>query len=131
MKYMLDTNAVSLLIKGNQSLMNKVDGVDMSQLFISSVTLGEINFGLAKKGNLRLQAIVQRFIRHVDVLPWDEDVADFYGKLKAELLRQGKVLSPLDMMIAAHAFAVNATLITNDKAFSQVSSLRVEDWSKW
>ena len=128
---MLDTNAVSLLIKGNQSLMNKVDGVDMSQLFISSVTLGEINFGLAKKGNLRLQAIVQRFIRHVDVLPWDEDVADFYGKLKAELLRQGKVLSPLDMMIAAHAFAVNATLITNDKAFSQVSSLRVEDWSKW
>jgi len=129
-KYMLDTNAVSLLIKGNQSLMNKVDGVDMSQLFISSVTLGEINFGLAKKGNLRLQAIVQRFIRHVDVLPWDEDVADFYGKLKAELLRQGKVLSPLDMMIAAHAFAVNATLITNDKAFSQVSSLRVEDWSK-
>lgn len=130
MKYMLDTNAVSLLIKGNQSLMNKVDGVDMSQLFISSVTLGEINFGLAKKGNLRLQAIVQRFIRHVDVLPWDEDVADFYGKLKAELLRQGKVLSPLDMMIAAHAFAVNATLITNDKAFSQVSSLRVEDWSK-
>lgn len=127
---MLDTNAVSLLIKGNQSLMNKVDGVDMSQLFISSVTLGEINFGLAKKGNLRLQAIVQRFIRHVDVLPWDEDVADFYGKLKAELLRQGKVLSPLDMMIAAHAFAVNATLITNDKAFSQVSSLRVEDWSK-
>ena len=127
---MLDTNAVSLLIKGNQSLMNKVAGVDMSQLFISSVTLGEINFGLAKKGNLRLQAIVQRFIRHVDVLPWDEDVADFYGKLKAELLRQGKVLSPLDMMIAAHAFAVNATLITNDKAFSQVSSLRVEDWSK-
>lgn len=113
---MLDTNAVSLLIKDSQPLMNKVDEVNMSQLSISSVTLGEINFGLAKKGNLRLQAIVQRFIRHVDVLPWDEDVADFYGKLKAELLRQGKVLSPLDMMIAAHAFAVNATLITNDKA---------------
>lgn len=130
MKYMLDTNAVSLLIKGNQPLMNKVDEVDMSQLSISSVTLGEINFGLAKKGNLRLQAIVQRFIRHVDVLPWDEDVADFYGKLKAELLKQGKVLSPLDMMIAAHAFAVNTTLITNDKAFSQISCLHVEDWSK-
>ncbi|MCO6547529.1 MAG: type II toxin-antitoxin system VapC family toxin [Gilliamella sp.] len=130
MKYMLDTNSVSFFIRNNQIIINKVNKIHMSQLCISSVTLGELNYDLAKRGNLKLQAIIQSFINRVDVLPWDENVADCYGKLKAELMENGKVLAPLDMMIAAHAFAVNATLITNDKAFSQISSLQLDDWSK-
>lgn len=127
---MLDTNAVTCFIKNNQIFIQNLTSVRMSQVCISSVTLGELNFGLAKRSNLRLEAIIKGFINNIDVLPWDVNVANDYGKLRANMMSQGKVLAPLDMMIAAHAFAINATLITNDKAFSQVPNLRLDDWSK-
>ncbi|MCO6553294.1 MAG: type II toxin-antitoxin system VapC family toxin [Gilliamella sp.] len=130
MRYMLDTNAVTCFIKNNQIFIQNLTSVRMSQVCISSVTLGELNFGLAKRSNLRLEAIIKGFINNIDVLPWDVNVANDYGKLRANMMSQGKVLAPLDMMIAAHAFAINATLITNDKAFSQVPNLRLDDWSK-
>lgn len=130
MKYMLDTNAVTCFIKNNQTFIKNLSNVKMSQVCISSVTLGELYFGLAKRPNLKLKAIITAFIDNVDVLPWDENIAEHYGKLRASLTQQGKVLAPLDMMIAAHAFAINATLVTNDGAFNQVSSLCIEDWTK-
>ncbi|OCG68558.1 hypothetical protein A9G39_02315 [Gilliamella sp. Imp1-6] len=130
MRYMLDTNAVTCFIKNNQIFIQNLTSVRMSQVCISSVTLGELNFGLSKRSNLRLETIIKGFINNIDVLPWDVNVANDYGKLRANMMSQGKVLAPLDMMIAAHAFAINATLITNDKAFSQVPNLRLDDWSK-
>lgn len=69
-------------------------------------------------------------MRRVDVLPWDSVIAECYGSVRADMSRQGKILAPLDLLIAAHALGVGAVLVTNDRAFSQVASLHVEDWTE-
>lgn len=61
-------------------------------------------------------------------VPWDSATAECYGAVRAELERQGKLLGPLDLLIATHALGAGAVLVTNDQAFFQVAGLRVEDW---
>ena len=98
---------------------------------ISAITQGEILFGLAKKPEaLRLRAAVETFLGAVQIMPWDVAVAPGYGKLRAGLEAIGKPLSALDMLIAGHAFAVAATLVSHDGAFLQSTSLlQVVNWA--
>jgi tRNA(fMet)-specific endonuclease VapC len=129
-RYMLDTNAVSSLIKANPGVARRVVAVSMASLCISAITAGELLFGLAKRLDAKqLHRAVGEFLRRVDVLPWDEAAARHYGTMRAELQRQGKILAPLDMLIAAHALWAGAVLVTNDQAFKQVSNLQIEDWT--
>lgn len=129
--YMLDTNMVSHFIKGVNNVRNKVVSVPMSELAISAITEGELLFGLAKKPEAKqLSMVVHEFLIRVDVLPWDSDVAACYGKLRADLQKKGRVLGNLDLLIAAHALTLGVVLITNDRAFSQVEGLKIEDWTQ-
>ena len=73
---------------------------------------------------------VREFLKRVDVLPWDHAAAERYGITRAELVRRGKTLAPLDLLIAAHAMSAGAVLVTSDKAFGQVVDLIVEDWAR-
>ena len=130
MRYMLDTHAVSHLIKKHSAMLARVTAVPMASLCISSITEGELLFGLAKRPAARqLQIVVQEFLKRVAVLPWDSTVAAHYGRLRAELETKGKPLAPLDMLIGAHAESVGAVLVTSDKAFRQLSALQIEDWT--
>lgn len=130
MLYMLDTNTVSHLIKKHPSVSRRVVDVPMSSLCISSITEGELLFGLAKRPEAaRLRTVVNEFLLRVDAVPWDSDVAEYYGTARANLERQGKILGSLDLLIATHALHVGAILVTNDGAFAQVPGLRVEDWT--
>lgn len=128
---MLDTNMVSHIIKGtHQSVREKLQKTPMSQMCISAVTQGELLFGLAKRPDAtRLRDVVQAFLLRVDILPWDSPAAECYGELRATLERIGKPLGNLDMMIAAHAKATDAVLVSNDQAFWQVDNLKIIDWS--
>lgn len=127
--YMLDTNMVSHFIKGEASVCNKVVSMPMSELAISAITEGELLFGLAKNiHEKQLHLVVHEFLIRVDRLPWDSDAANCYGALRALMQKKGKVLGNLDMLIAAHALAVGAVLVTNDQAFAQVDGLVIEDW---
>jgi tRNA(fMet)-specific endonuclease VapC len=127
---MLDTNAVSVLIQGQAGLTARVVAAPMAALCISTVTRGELMFGLAKRPQAKkLRLAVREFLARVDALPWDETAADRYGVLRADAERRGKSLGPLDLMIAAHALAVDAALVTNDKAFARVPGLQVENWA--
>ncbi len=127
---LLDTNTVSHLLKGHPAVAQHVQAAPMAALCISAVTEGELRFGLAKRPEAkRLHLAVAEFLRRVDVLPWSSDVAQTYGPLRADLSRHGKTLTPLDLLIAAHALSVGATLVTNDQAFRQVNGLQVEDWT--
>ncbi len=102
----------------------------MGSLCISAITAGVLFFGLAKRPNaLRLHNVVQKFLQCVDVLPWDGSVAKQYGMSRAKMEQLGKVLAPLDLLIATHALASGTTLVTNNHAFSLVTDLNIEDWS--
>lgn len=129
-RYLLDTNTVSHLIKGQPRVGARVVATPMASLCISAITEGELLFGLAKRPDAkRLHLVVREFLQRVDVLAWNSAVAQHYGTVRADLEQRGKSLSPLDLLIAAHALQANATLVTNDRAFRQVPQLCVEDWT--
>ena len=101
----------------------------MHSVCISAITAGELAFGLAKRPQaMALRQAVSEFLRRVEVMPWDDAVAQTYGTLRAELNKNGRPLAALDLQIAAHALHLKATLVSNDKAFAQVGGLVVEDW---
>jgi tRNA(fMet)-specific endonuclease VapC len=130
MRYMLDTNTVSCLIKKNPAVSGRIASFPMERLCLSVISEGELLYGLAKKPNAKnLQVVVKEFLKRVDVLVWDTDVAEHYGVLRAELEGSGNVLGALDMQIAAHASQIGAVLVTNDQAFKRVRKLKVEDWT--
>ena len=130
MRYLLDTNIVSYLFKANPKVTQKVVELPMSALCISAITEGELLFGLAKRPEAkRLHLVVHELLQRVDVLPWDSSAAKHYGIVRANMVREGKSISSLDLLIAVHALSVDAILVTNDKAFFQIAGLRIEDWS--
>lgn len=129
--YMLDTNTVSHLLKRHPAVSCRLVTVPMSALCISAITAGELRYGLAKRPDAkRIHALVREFLGRVDVLPWSNETTERYGVLRATMEREGKVLAPLDLLIATHALAVDAVLVTNDQAFSRVPGLEREDWTQ-
>jgi len=129
-RYILDTNMVSYLIKKNPNVARHIADVPITSLCVSSITEGELLFGLSKHPNAKLlHRVIREFLLRTDVLPWDSSVAECYGHLRANMERQGKILAPLDMLIAAHALETDSILVTNDKAFKKVSGLMLEDWT--
>ena len=129
-RYMLDTNTVSHLIRAHPEVTQRVVSVPMESLCISSITAAELLFGLAKRpGAKRLHNVVREFLRRVDVLPWDGAIAECSGIVRADMERLGKVLAPLDLLIASHALNTESALVTNDHVFGQVPGLHLEDWT--
>ena len=123
--YLLDTNIASAIIKGNSPAVDRrLVKVPMAQLAISAVTEGELRFGAAQLPNAaRLHAMIEDFFLRVAILPWDSDAARQYGRLRSALQRRGQPMGNLDVMIAAHALAVAAVLVTNDHAFARIKEL--------
>lgn len=129
-RYMLDTNMVSIVLRGDPVVLARLQSVPMAALCVSSVTHAEIMYGLARKPHAeRLHRAVGEFLRRVDVLSFDQRASAHYGVFRHAIEQAGKSLSALDMMIAAHADAVDAVLVTHDRAFRQIPDLAVEDWS--
>lgn len=130
--YLLDTNIASHVIRGDRpELTRRLAAMPMENIAISAVTEAELYYGLAKRGYPSgLTERVRQFLLRVDVLPWDHDITKTYGDLRALGEAKGISLSPLDMMIAAHAVAMDYVLVTRDGAFSRISDpLRTEDWT--
>jgi tRNA(fMet)-specific endonuclease VapC len=129
-RYLLDTNAASAILRQRQPLCRRAASVPLTSLAISSVTAGEMHYGLAKRPDATaLAELVREFLRYADILPWTDLVAPHYGTLRAATEAQGLTIAPLDLMIAAHALAVDAVLISADRALARIELLRIEDWS--
>jgi tRNA(fMet)-specific endonuclease VapC len=129
--YLLDTNIVSHIMQGRDpALLAKLQTLAVGDVALSSVTLGELEYGIQRKGNpTRLVAALEQVLLRMDVLPWTKTVAQCYGKLCADLESKGINLSDLDMMIAAQAVAEKLILVSRDKAFLQLrGELAVEIW---
>ena len=130
-RYLLDTNTVSYVIKGNiPRVRERLVKLPMADVAISVVTEAELRFGVARKpGAVSLKRIVEEFLRHVEVLSWDSEAAHQYARVRAALEGDGQTLGNLDLMIAAHALAVKAVLVTQDSGFRRVKGLKTEDWA--
>ena len=130
-RYMLDTNTVSHLLKRHPAVTRRVVAVPITSVCISAITQGELLFGLARRPDATaLHDAVREFLRRVDVLPWDAATSEVYGLARAAAQREGRVLAPMDLLIGSHALSVDAVLVTNDRAFAQLSGLAVEDWTE-
>jgi tRNA(fMet)-specific endonuclease VapC len=130
-RYLLDTNTASYAIKGNiprvRERLHKVASADIA---ISAVTEAELRFGLAKYPEAtRLRVVVEEFLRFVEIRPWDSEAARHYAVVRAAAEQEGRPIGSLDMMIAAHALALGAVLVTGDRVFRRVAGLKIEDWS--
>ena len=131
-RFLLDTNIASFLVKGgNSALLHRARAVLPSHLVLSSITEAEMRFGIERlPPEAKLRVTVPKFLESIESAPWDTLCAREYGPLAASQQKSGKSLSMADTMIAAHALALGLTLITNDKAFTRITSLRVEDWTQ-
>jgi tRNA(fMet)-specific endonuclease VapC len=125
--YMLDTNTVSYIAKGHSKAARaRMLNLEEDEVIcLSVITEAEIRYGLAKRPEaVALRERMEWFLAAVKVLAWGRDEARAYGSLRAKLESSGKTLENMDMLIAAHAIATSAVLVTNDKAFAQVEYLR-------
>jgi tRNA(fMet)-specific endonuclease VapC len=129
---MLDTNTASYIIKGNFPVVRRrLARHPMREIAISSVTEGELRYGVARRPDAaRLHAVVDEFLLRVEILPWDSDAARKYGQLRATLEQEGQTMGNLDLMIGAHALACGLILVTHDRAFARIKGLKVQDWTK-
>lgn len=130
MPYMFDTNMVGHLLKQHPFVSRRVVDISMKSLCVSAITAGELLFGLARRpAAMRLNLAVREFLRRVEVIAWDADVAARFGTVRAQMQAQGTTLAPLDLLIATHALCAGAVIVTNDQAFGRVPDLQVEDWT--
>jgi len=131
-RYLLDTNVISHIMQGRDAkLLAKLSKLPIGQVAISSVTLAEIEYGIQRRGSpIKLRNALTQVMLHMDVLPWDAAAATCYGELCSSLETQGINLSDFDMMIASHAVALKATLVSRDKAFAHIPKqrLKLEVW---
>jgi tRNA(fMet)-specific endonuclease VapC len=108
-----------------------MDGLERRQVGLSAITVAELEFVVAasKRQGDNFQRL-ERFLVDFEVLPFDRDAAKPYGALRKFLQTQGTPIGPLDFLIAAHALALKATLVTNNASeFLRVPELAMEDWS--
>jgi tRNA(fMet)-specific endonuclease VapC len=131
LRYLLDTNTVSALMKGEPSVAARIAESAREEIGISQITVAEIEFGLhylpasKRRTQLRRQwaAIGSELVR----LTWDDRVSRMFGEQKARLERSGDRISVFDLAVAAHAMALDLVVVTADRAFERVR-VRRENW---
>jgi tRNA(fMet)-specific endonuclease VapC len=129
--HLLDTNIVSYFVRGNYPAVREhVASAPLDSLAVSVVTEAELLYWiLCRPGSLRTRVGVEDFLLRIPSLPWDTGAAQSYARTRDTLKRRGLALSATDLMIAAHALALNLTLVTHDQVFAFVDGLKAEDWT--
>jgi tRNA(fMet)-specific endonuclease VapC len=129
-RYMLDTNIVSDLVRDPQGrVFEKISELGSDALCISIITAAELRYGCAKRGSEKLLRQVEAIMEGLEVLPFDVPADCKYGAIRADLETGGKPIGPNDLLIAAHASALGAVLVTaNVDEFCRVAGLQVENW---
>jgi tRNA(fMet)-specific endonuclease VapC len=130
MSYLLDTNVISDLIRNPECQAGRrVALLEEGELRTSIIVAAELRYGVAKKGSERLAQLVETVLADFEVLPWETPADVHYAAVRDSLSRSGQPIGDMDMLIAAHALALDAVLVTdNEKEFSRVPGLKIENW---
>jgi tRNA(fMet)-specific endonuclease VapC len=129
-RYLLDTNILSDLIRNPQGRAAKhIAKVGEDNVCTSIIVAAELRYGCARSGSRRLIEAVEELLSEIDVLPFDVPADAAYGMIRAALEASGKPIGGNDLLIAAHAQAIAATVVTaNEGEFKRVRGLKVENW---
>ena len=130
--YLLDTNIISYWMRGDRIVIDRVKKHAPSELFQSSITLAEILYGIEKspvrKKERRLK--IKQISSVLGMYSFDEAAAEEYAVIRAQLEREGRVISERDTLIASIAMANKLIVAThNVKEFDRIGKLKVEDWA--
>lgn len=132
MLYMLDTNICSFIIRNKpKSIKEKLKKVEENNIIaLSSIVVSELIYGATKKESPKLMKIVTSFIDNFIVYDYSKVSAQFYGNIRTDLEKKGKIIGANDLLIASHALTLGATLVTNNtREFKRIERLILEDWT--
>jgi len=130
-KYLIDTNiCIYIMNKRPIGIIHKFKQFDVGDIGVSTITVSELEYGVAKSKNRRLnEQRVEEFLSPLEILPYDEIAASIYGDIRLQLEKCGESIGPLDLLIAAHSLSRNLVLISNnEKEFKRVKKMKVENW---
>jgi tRNA(fMet)-specific endonuclease VapC len=128
--HLLDTNIVSDLARRLQGkAAARLALVELARVCTSLIVVSELRYGVAKKGSERLARQLEQVLAGLDILPYATQADFHYGRIRAALQSAGQPIGGNDLLIAAHALALDAALVTdNEGEFVRVPGLRVENW---
>lgn len=135
MRYLLDTNICIYLINRrphHEAVLRHMDGLIYGDLLISSITIAELRYGVAKSARPEQnREKFEGFIERFEIVAFDDAAAAAYGNIRAGLENAGTPIGSLDTLIAAHALCLQCTLVTNNvEELGRVPGLRIENWTE-
>jgi tRNA(fMet)-specific endonuclease VapC len=128
---MLDTDTVSFALRGQHGVGARLIEHAPSEVCLSAIAVSELRFGADRRASKRLHRLIDTFTRHLNVVAFDAEAATMFGRLCAQLEARGTPIGTFDTLIAAHAMALNLTLVTNNsKHFAPVRGLKTANWTE-
>lgn len=130
--YLLDTNIISDLVRNPQGRIFKhIKNAGEQTVCTSIIVAAELRYGIRNKDSDRLTRQVEAILSHIDILSLESPADEYYSKLRVFLEKAGTSIGPNDMLIAAHALALDLTLVSaNTKEFSRIPDLKLDNWLK-
>jgi tRNA(fMet)-specific endonuclease VapC len=129
--YLLDTNICIYIIKKKPAdVLKTLKTKSKKDIYISSITIAELEYGIAKSQFPEKNKIALiEFLSIFNILPFDDNDAVDFGEIKKELEKKGKIIGPMDLLLAAQAKSKKLILVTNNtKEFERVEGLKIENW---
>ena len=130
MRYLLDTNIVSDLVRNPQGRVAQyIRKIGEAQVCTSIIVSAELRYGAAKKQSLRLTSQLEAVLGALEIVPFESPADSTYGLVRARLERAGRPVGANDLLVAAQALALGYTIVTdNEREFAQINGLRRENW---
>jgi tRNA(fMet)-specific endonuclease VapC len=132
MRYLLDTNAVSDLVRNpHGKVAERLFKVGETQVCTSIIVAAELRYGAAKRQSPRLSAQLEAVLGALEILPFEKPADVSYGSLRAQLERAGTPIGANDLLIAAQVLTLGYTVVTNnEKEFARVKDLHLDNWRR-
>jgi tRNA(fMet)-specific endonuclease VapC len=129
--YLLDTNICIYAIKKKPILvLEQIKEKSKLGIYISALTVAELEYGIENSTKIEENRIsLLKYLSLFNILPFDDKDAIPYGKLKAKLKKEGQIIGPIDMLLAAQALSKDLIFVTNNtKEFERIENLKLENW---
>lgn len=130
LRFLLDTNIISAMMRSPLGeVSRRIAEVGEDSICTSIVVAAELRFGAVKSANPALIERVELILSAIDTLPFEPPADRHYAQIRHDLGQQGQLIGPNDLLIAAHALALELTVVTaNEREFGRVPGLKVENW---